>query len=80
MVFQGHNHNYQRAERNGVVYITTGGGGAPLYPIGTLTPETKFARVVNHYVRVRVSGNKISLEAVDLTGTVFDRDEKTVGP
>jgi 3',5'-cyclic AMP phosphodiesterase CpdA len=80
MVFQGHNHNYQRAERNGVVYITTGGGGAPLYPIGTLTPETKFARVVNHYVRVRVSGNKISLEAVDLTGAVFDRDEKTVGP
>jgi predicted phosphodiesterase len=80
MVFQGHNHNYQRAERNGVVYITTGGGGAPLYPIGTLTPETKFARVVNHYVRVRVSGNKISIEAVDLTGAVFDRDEKTVGP
>lgn len=76
-VFQGHNHNYQRAERNGIVYITTGGGGAPLYPIGTMTPETKFARVVNHYVRVRLSGDKMSLEAVDLTGTVFDKDEKT---
>lgn len=79
-VFQGHNHNYQRAERNGVVYITTGGAGAPLYPIGTLTPETKFARVVNHYVRVRLSGRTMTLEAVDLNGTVFDRDEKTVGP
>jgi len=79
-VFQGHNHNYQRAERNGVVYITTGGAGAPLYPIGNLTPETKFARVVNHYVRVRLSGRTMTLEAVDLNGTVFDRDEKTVGP
>jgi hypothetical protein len=79
IVFQGHNHNYQRAERNGVVYITTGGGGAPLYPIGTLTPETKFARVVNHYVRVRVSGNQVRLEAVDLTGAVFDKDEIRIG-
>jgi len=71
-VFQGHNHNYQRAERNGVLYITTGGAGAPLYSIGDQTPETKCARVVNHYVRVRVSGKTLSLEAVDLNGTVFD--------
>lgn len=78
VVFQGHNHNYQRAERNGVLYITTGGGGAPLYPIGTLTPETKCAKVVNHYVRIRISGDKLNLEAVDLTGTVFDKDEKTI--
>jgi acid phosphatase type 7 len=53
VVFQGHNHNYQRAERKGVVYITTGGAGAPLYPVGDLTPETKFAREIHHYVRVR---------------------------
>jgi hypothetical protein len=79
-VFQGHNHNYQRAERNGILYITTGGAGAPLYPVGDLTPETKFARVVNHYVRVRLSGRAMSIEAVDLSGTVFDRYERTVGP
>ena len=79
-VFQGHNHNYQRAERNGVLYITTGGAGAPLYPIGDLTPETKFARMVNHYVRVRLSGRTMSLEAVDLSGEVFDRDGRIVGP
>jgi len=77
-VFQGHNHNYQRAERNGVLYITTGGAGAPLYPIGDLTPETKFARVVNHYVRVRLHERTMALEAVDLNGVVFDRDERTL--
>jgi hypothetical protein len=77
-VFQGHNHNYQRAERKGVVYITTGGAGAPLYPIGDLTPETKFAREVHHYVRVRLTGRTMLLEAVDWSGNVIDRDERTV--
>lgn len=77
-VFQGHNHNYQRAERKGVVYITTGGAGAPLYDIGPLTAETKFAREVHHYVRVRLAGRTMSLEAVDIDGQVIDRDEKTV--
>jgi predicted phosphodiesterase len=75
-VFQGHNHNYQRAERKGVLYITTGGAGAPLYPVGDLTPETKFAREVHHYVRVRLSGRTMGLEAVDINGQVIDRDER----
>ncbi|MBV8879640.1 MAG: metallophosphoesterase family protein [Planctomycetaceae bacterium] len=79
-VFQGHNHNYQRAERNGVLYITTGGAGAPLYSIGDLGKETKFAKVVNHYCRVRLSGRRMTLEAVDLNGAVFDRDERTLPP
>jgi hypothetical protein len=77
-VFQGHNHNYQRAERKGVIYITTGGAGAPLYPIGDLTPETKFAREVHHYVRVRLKGRTMSLEAVDWSGNVIDTTEQTV--
>jgi len=80
VVFQGHNHNYQRAERKGVVYITTGGAGAPLYPVGDLTPETKFAREIHHYVRVRTSGRTWSLEAVDWSGNVIDRDERTLSP
>ncbi|MBI3855250.1 MAG: metallophosphoesterase family protein [Planctomycetes bacterium] len=80
VVFQGHNHNYQRAERKEVVYITTGGAGAPLYPVGDLTPETKFAREVHHYVRVRLTGRKWSLECVDWSGRVIDSDERTVGP
>jgi predicted phosphodiesterase len=78
VVFQGHNHNYQRAERKGIVYITTGGAGAPLYPVGDLTPETKFAREVHHYVRVHVSGQTWTLEAVDWNGNVIDRFQRTL--
>jgi hypothetical protein len=33
IVFNGHIHNYERFERNGVEYVTSGGGGAEPYPL-----------------------------------------------
>jgi thiamine biosynthesis protein ThiS len=33
VVLNGHIHNYERYERNGVSYIVTGGGGAKPYPV-----------------------------------------------
>jgi hypothetical protein len=33
IVFNGHLHNYERFERNGVEYVTSGGGGAEPYPL-----------------------------------------------
>src|ERR1700726_2894055 len=33
--FFGHDHNYQHYLKNGVHYVTTGGGGAPLYDVNT---------------------------------------------
>ena len=35
LVFQGHDHLYYRTTRDGIVYVVTGGGGAPLYGIVT---------------------------------------------
>jgi 3',5'-cyclic AMP phosphodiesterase CpdA len=31
IVFSGHNHSYERSYYNGIYFIVTGGGGAPLY-------------------------------------------------
>lgn len=70
---QGHNHNYQRAEKNGILYLTSGGGGAPLYPVGDAYPETKFQQSAHHYVHFTVEAKKLTLEAVDLDGKVLDR-------
>ncbi len=69
----GHNHNYQRAEKNGVTYLTSGGGGAPLYPLGPELPETKFQQAAYHYVRFTVESKRAVAEAVDLEGKVLDR-------
>jgi hypothetical protein len=33
IVFNGHIHTYERFERNGVEYVTSGGGGAEPYPL-----------------------------------------------
>lgn len=70
---QGHNHNYQRAEKNGVVYLTSGGGGAPLYPLGDPYPETKFQQSAHHYVHFTVEAKKLTVEAVDIDGKTLER-------
>jgi predicted phosphodiesterase len=57
VVFAGHIHAYVEGERNGVRYIITGGGGAPLY--GAEHPQA-----FHHYVRVEVSGTQVSTEVV----------------
>jgi serine/threonine-protein phosphatase CPPED1 len=58
-VFAGHIHCYEEAERDGVKYIITGGAGAPLYCAPT-------AGGFYHYVRVKVSGEKIMTEVVKI--------------
>ncbi|KUK78623.1 MAG: Metallophosphoesterase [Mesotoga prima] len=35
LVLNGHDHGYQRVEKNGVTYVISAGGGAPLYDIGS---------------------------------------------
>ena len=47
-VFEGHEHLYNRQERDGVVYVITGGGGAPLY-------ANELKGGFYHYLRVDVT-------------------------
>jgi 3',5'-cyclic AMP phosphodiesterase CpdA len=56
-VFAGHIHAYARAERDGVVYIYTGGAGAPLYSSGH--PQAFY-----HYLRVTVQGEEVTIEVI----------------
>ncbi|NQT30135.1 MAG: metallophosphoesterase [Candidatus Saganbacteria bacterium] len=58
-VFAGHLHGYARAKRDGVVYVVTAGGGAPLY-----LPRA-FGGFY-HYVKITVDKNKIRDEVVML--------------
>ncbi len=60
-VFAGHLHGYARAERDGVVYVVTGGGGAPLY----LPPD--FGGFY-HYVKITVDGEKITEQVIKIDG------------
>ena len=78
LVLSAHEHDYERtipwretAGGQPVTYVVTGGGGAPLYPSG-VGAWTAFSRSVHHYVRGSISNCTITLEAVDLGGSVFD--------
>ena len=58
-VLAGHDHSYQRLERNGVAYFVSGGGGAPLYEQGRCDPHDEAAlqhyAAEHHYMLIRVT-------------------------
>jgi hypothetical protein len=70
IVICGHIHNYERFERNGVVYLVSGGGGAHPYPVvrsaEDLYQNSDFPNF--HYIRV-------DCERGQLRATMFRLDE-----
>jgi 3',5'-cyclic AMP phosphodiesterase CpdA len=78
LVFAGHDHVYERtAPIEGVTYVVSGGGGRRLYPAGE-GRLTACSRSAHHAVLGRVHGGRLSLEAVEPDGTVFDRFDSIV--
>jgi hypothetical protein len=77
LVLSGHNHTYERfAAADGTPYVTTGGGGAQLYPSipGKCSgPGTvRYLRTTHHAVRLTVTPSTLLLEAIGLDGKAFD--------
>ncbi len=82
VVFNGHDHHYERTcpilsdacttpQDGGVVYYVTGGGGAPLYP-ALSSWFTAYVASRNHFVEVEVDDCRLRLDAVATNGSVFD--------
>ena len=85
LVFAGHDHDYERTWPmlngavsticdGGVVYVVTGGAGAPLYSAGA-SYFTAYSSSRYHFTRVQVAGCKLTLQAIDTNGNVFDTCE-----
>jgi predicted phosphodiesterase len=72
IVFNGHDHNYQRYLVNGVNYVIAGGGGAPLYEIEN--QDNGFVKGFSDYSYCILNVNKknIKMEVYDLNGNVID--------
>ena len=72
--FFGHDHNYQHYLKNGIHYVVTGGGGAPLYdvdkPAAGIT--VKVVKTEN-FVTVKVDGKSAHIEAIAVDGTKLDQ-------
>ncbi len=73
LVFNGHNHYYERSRKGRLNYVTVGAGGAPLYGNPTLTnPYRQAFAAVYSFARVRVSVDRLELTALDTTGRQLD--------
>ena len=71
--FFGHDHNYQHYVKNGIHYVVTGGGGAPLYDVSK-PPEgitVKVAKTEN-FVSVAVNGKTAHFTAISIDGSTLD--------
>jgi hypothetical protein len=82
VVFNGHIHLYERSwpirdnkvdQKNGVVYITSGGGGGRLEDFGpTPTFFKAECRVDYHFCYITVQNGTFTLKAFDHEGRLFD--------
>ena len=85
--FCGHDHLYERSHQladqkvvdqgdalsvaKGVVYVVTGGGGAPLYATGKI-PSTHVTKSTLHFLDVVATATQVSVKAETPDGKVFD--------
>jgi hypothetical protein len=79
VVFNGHDHLYERTRPiGGVVYVTTGAGGAELYPRTTRNGFTAaFSNDRHSYTRVEVRERTLLLRQTDTSGQTIDALEIT---
>ena len=83
MVLAGHDHLYERSERGGISYITTGGGGGPLYEAeqgGKQNPHSKvIENTKHHYCVIKVDAERLRISAIGVDGSLIDEVEITAG-
>lgn len=75
LVFAGHHHFYERSLKDGIQYITTAGGGGPLYKDDR--PDCNPYRIVStsvmHHCHVAAGPDGITVTAKDTRGAQLDR-------
>jgi len=75
LVICGHDHLYYRTKRDGVNYIVTGGGGAPLYEAdnANIAIPGDIYKSVHHVVLLTVKNGVISGKAIAEDGSIIDQ-------
>jgi len=71
IVFNAHDHSYERGKVLNVNYIVTGGGGGPLYDVGS-SWWTIYSEKTYHYCLIEANESKLSFQAIKPDGAVID--------
>jgi hypothetical protein len=71
--FFGHDHNYQHYLKNGIHYVVTGGGGAPLYDVDKPAAGiTQKVASTEHFVKIHIAAGTVKVVATALDGATLD--------
>jgi hypothetical protein len=71
-VLTGHNHYYSRADVDGVMHITTGGGGAPLYNPNPNAPNIVLVDKSTHYCKLDIDEDDLEFTAHRSDGSIIE--------
>ncbi len=80
MVIVGHNHFYARAYVDGVVHITSGGGGAGLYDPDPTFPNLVIVNKSHHFCKIAIDGDSLQFTAIKHDGEIIDEFSLVVLP
>jgi hypothetical protein len=73
IVFNGHDHVYERTKAiNGTTYVVTGGGGAPLYDFKSENEWTAYKEKNYHFCLLSVEGKRMKMLMIRPDGEVRD--------
>ena len=74
IVFSGHNHLYERSFLNGIYYVVTGGGGAPLYNVHNTSanPYSQVLAISFHFCLLNLNGTALAVEVFDVNMDLID--------
>lgn len=82
VVFNGHDHNYERSEVNGIPYVVTGGGGAPLRDqdaakVGSYDTSILYVKA-HHFCVIYRDGDRVMVDVWSKDVELIDQFEVPV--
>ena len=75
IVFEGHDHLYERSKKGDTYFVIAGGGGAPLYNVEKNLEQNPYSQLLineHHYCIVEATSKKLHLSTYDTNGKVLD--------
>ncbi len=73
LVISGHDHNYQRFFVDGIYYVITGGGGAPLYEQTRTDINNQIFEKKYHYCVINSNVDGLSFTTYDIDKNIIDQ-------
>lgn len=73
LVISGHEHIYERGVADGLAYLVSGGGGAPLYRVKKAAASSRHYESAHHFIEAATSTAAIQFVATRPDGSTIER-------